>query len=256
MMLVGSFPPSVTAVIAPFLCLLVLVQQSQKVEAWADYMDYVTCPEPGSNHCVGTAELYGPSPILPTCDYDDPDCDGSFVYSGGWHWSYAYVMGLAEGTSTSTLSEDEKNIYFTGENMRASVEDDRTTCSVFANDLECCSCEICEFVEWGVSTLSADCTNVANGRRMVCEPLEMGVVARPPLFYPFGDVDHDGGTCPGTEPNLPPSSAPTTGSSAPTRSPTESPIVSTRIPTTAPTESPVVNKPPTVAPTLASRIAL
>lgn len=247
-----------------FLVLLV-AQQPHAVGAWKESWDTVQCPEPDSEICVGEAVLYGPNFALPLECLDDTTYWNNnpelcqYGYSGGWSWEFKYVVGLPEGAPS--IYEAENSEFYSGVTMKLVLDDDRTTCSVAANSQNCASCEVCEFIEFGESTFSADCTNLQNGRQIVCEQLAY-LNSMDALFYPFGDsrpsdsstespTTQSPTTLPPIVPEAPPTGSPT-GSPTPGAPTLGDPPPPEAPPTGAPTESPTTRSPTTEAPTAAS----
>ena len=236
--------------------LLLVAQQLQAVNAWAESWGSVHCLEPQDELCVGSAILYGPSPVL-----ECPDENGYMNvcpdYKGGWEWNFDYVRGLEDGTWTyghDGLGNVREDIgeYFTGESMRLKLDDDKATCSVFANGAKCRTCEVCNFKEWGESTFSADCTNVNNGRQLDCEMLGMRSVSNSVslgLFYPFGEnPEDDTDALTSTPTNVPPVPNPFTPRT-PTIAPTGAPTMASGHPSVSPITANPTEDPSTGAPT-------
>jgi hypothetical protein len=110
-------------------------------------------------------------------------------YRGGEGAAYRIVRGVAEGTDVTGLTNEEQQKAF-----RAGIKIELTSfegvydkngaigCGVFVTlsnatntrTLQCTSCSYC--LSGGYS---ADCTNLAHGRNVTCEPTEPGV------FFPF-----------------------------------------------------------------------
>ena len=164
-----------------FLLLQSLCQQSLVVEAAIVEDPIVQCHPQYPTICAGLISVEeSPPPQLCRPPPDAPATECPPPSLGTESFSYEFVEGLEEGADTSSYSGEEKNKYFIPEHRVDLVMNlDFDNCTVAVADTRCQSCTMCEMV-LGQSArfLSADCTNVANGRVVQCE-------ADDPFFYPL-----------------------------------------------------------------------
>ena len=134
------------------------------------YSTTVHCHPSDRNICVGYMTSYGPFP-LSICDDEGFNCD--MMYDdmlGGYGWNYVFVRGLRQNDPLPSSDLDE---YKTGLVVDVRLENDGLTCEVAVGSTTCQSCVPCS-----VAAVSADCTNLPEGRNIECEALG-------PVFYPL-----------------------------------------------------------------------
>jgi hypothetical protein len=156
---------------------------SSFVDAYWEMTPVVFCND--NNICVGEYTTYTPSPVMRETEED------TLIYAGGWGWQYKFVDGVEGGTDTSYYNSNEMDQYFTGLQVDVEMEDDRKTCQVKVGGDVCNRCSNCNDPSstdgvFDVFVLSADCTNVENGRIVECEPLSAAAnFDQPYIFYPL-----------------------------------------------------------------------
>jgi hypothetical protein len=160
------------------LCGLLLLTAVVEVDATVFNGD-VQCNE-AQNVC-GYHEGKAPDGPFEKCDMFDENCEE--VYVG----NYVETLLLTHGTGPGqNVFEDctRKNGCGTGEKIVVEWDQSGVCQSVSTHNGTCSSCSTCGSPSgtWGtntfMATFSADCTNLANGRNVVCEDLY-------PVFYPF-----------------------------------------------------------------------
>lgn len=105
--------------------------------------------------------------------------NGTTLYLGPTGYQFTYWQGLEAGADTSdpdVVSSSSSDPSVSMMEAGVQVQWESGSCQVKVGDTDCNSCLICEEFE-SDATLSADCTNVRNGRTVGCEPAF--------IFYPF-----------------------------------------------------------------------
>jgi hypothetical protein len=119
----------------------------------------------------------------------DESYNETHQYAGGESAAYRIVRGVSEGTDVTRLTREEQQRAF-----RAGIKIDLSSfegvydkngaiaCGVFvtlsnATNVRTLQCTSCSYCSGGA--FSANCTNLAHGRIVTCEPTEPGV------FFPF-----------------------------------------------------------------------
>jgi len=140
---------------AAVLLLLVNLHYFLGVDASVGIIPSGTCDK-AYEHSDGSIEkicfsgnVFGPSPA----SFEN----GTTVYLGDWGTNYKFE-GKYEGLEVS-VSWDKK-------------------CAVAINGEACRSCSVCKAGSQSEASLSTDCTNIRQGRKVTCEPVE-------PLFFPL-----------------------------------------------------------------------
>jgi hypothetical protein len=143
----------------------ILLSLATAADAFAWSTSYVECSKVKQSTNVtfqACATTYFATPVLST------DENGKVIYVGGYRSEYRMTTGLKEGTDTTTVSETElKKAYKNGIAIQVALYDDNfctVTVNVKSMSSECNSCKHC-----GNQKYTADCTNVANGRKVTCE---------------------------------------------------------------------------------------
>jgi hypothetical protein len=105
--------------------------------------------------------------------------NGTTVYMGGYDSIYTFYTGLNSGFNTSTLSPAKLQAASAHVVVFVRLEDNNTcTINVTLSGVEK-SCGFCSYC--GKDDYTADCTNIANGRRVNCESAAIGTAVYFPL---------------------------------------------------------------------------
>ncbi|GKY97162.1 hypothetical protein MPSEU_000674600 [Mayamaea pseudoterrestris] len=103
--------------------------------------------------------------------------NGTTVYLGPNTYDFFFYNGLENGTDVSTL--DNAADYETNVSVSVSWEN-VGNCTVLVNNEECRACSLCLDDDNDMQELSADCSNLPDGRSVECEDVF--------IFYPLSTL--------------------------------------------------------------------
>jgi len=155
------------------------------VDAGAMTDGTVYCHPEAPDLCVGRLDQSGPSPFEQCYESTNGMRNCTDGYMGGYSFTWTFVEGLENGTDTYDIPFDVfEEEYATGLKVSVKVDDDNNCLGVTVGNDTCTSCTVCEEKNISYSSytdlfvVSADCTNLENGRVVECGLMK-------PFFYPF-----------------------------------------------------------------------